>query len=223
MPSPPSHRLGEVPLFAGLPAPILDTLAATSLIRSYRDGQVLFNEGDPGHSLVVLEDGRLRVSRYTAAGQEAVLAVVEAPAALGELALLDGKPRDATVTAQGTVKVRLIRREDFLGLLRSEFAFVEGLLATLAGWVRLANARHADLVGLDVPGRLAKWLLDRAERAGSPTFDLGRSQGELAQELSTTRSTLNRELNRFGSLGYLALDGERVTILRPDALRAHLG
>ncbi|HEY7033141.1 MAG TPA: hypothetical protein VH482_17510 [Thermomicrobiales bacterium] len=44
-----------------------------------------------------------------------------------------------------------------MALVRAEPAFVEGLLATLVGWVRLANARHADLIGLDVPGRLAKW------------------------------------------------------------------
>jgi CRP-like cAMP-binding protein len=219
----PSHRLGEVPLFAGLPAQLLDALAKASLARSHRDGQVLFNEGDPGHSLLVLEDGHLRVSRYTAAGQEAVLAVVEAPAALGELALLDGKPRDATVTAQGPVRVRLIQRSDFLDLLRNEFTFVEGLLATLAGWVRLANARHADLVGLDVPGRLAKWLLARAERDGGPTFKLGRSQAELAAELGTTRSTLNRALQELAGLGIIGIDGDRITILKTDGLRAHLG
>ncbi|HEY7036518.1 MAG TPA: Crp/Fnr family transcriptional regulator [Thermomicrobiales bacterium] len=219
----PPHRLGEVPLFAGLPAQLLDALARASLVRSYRDGQVLFNEGDPGHSLVVLEDGHLKVSRYATTGQEAVLAVVEAPAALGELALLDGKPRDATVTAQGPVRVRFIQRSDFLELLRNEFTFVEGLLATLAGWVRLANARHADLMALDVPGRLAKWLLTRAEREGSRTFRLGRSQGELAAELGTTRSTLNRALQEFASLGILGIEGDRISLLKPDALRAYLG
>ena len=173
-----THRLGEVPLFAGLSPALLDQLAVNGRVRRYPAGQVLFSEGDPGDSLVVLEDGQLRVSRYTPAGQEAVLAVVEAPAALGELALLDGNPRDATVTAQ-----RQAQRDSYRGwllsLARSEPTFVEGLLATLAGWVRLANARHADRLGLDVPGRLAKWLLgagrteatgvwDRRTRASSP-------------------------------------------------------
>lgn len=87
-------------------------------------------------------------------------------------------------------------RTAFLALVRAEPAFVEGLLATLVGWVRLANARHADLIGLDVPGRLAKWLLARAERHGraqtGTAITLGRNQTELAAELGTTRSTLNR-------------------------------
>ena len=228
MPTPTNepHRLAEVPLFAGLPPATLDALARGSLLRRYRPGQVLCSEGDPGETLFVLEAGQLRVSRYSAAGQESVLAVVEAPAALGELALLDGAPRDASITAQGAVVVRLVPRSAFLGLLRAEPAAVEGLLATLAGWVRRANARQADLLGLDVPGRLAKWLLARADQAGvdprDATIELDRSQGELAAELGTTRSTLNRALKGFEDLGLLAVRGERVVLRDPDGLAAYL-
>ncbi|MEA2582370.1 MAG: family transcriptional regulator, cyclic receptor protein [Thermomicrobiales bacterium] len=218
--NPPSHRLSEVPLFAGLSSTLLDQLAVAGRVRRYPAGQVLFSEGNPGDSLVVLEEGQLRVSRFTPTGQEAVLTVA---AALGELALLDGNPRVASVTAQRPVVVRLVPRSAFLELVRGEPAFVEGLLATLAGWVRLANARHADLLGLDVPGRLAKWLLARTEREGTSMFEIGRTQGELAAELGTTRSTLNRALQELVSLGAIETDGERVTILKPDALRAFLG
>jgi CRP-like cAMP-binding protein len=79
------------------------------------------------------------------------------------------------------------------------------------------------LLGLDVPGRLAKWLLARTEREGTSMFEIGRTQGELAAELGTTRSTLNRALQELVSLGAIETDGERVTILKPDALRAFLG
>lgn len=222
----PSHRLGEVPLFADLAPAILDELAAASRVRRYPQGQVLCNEGDPGDSLLVLEAGQLRVSRLTAAGQEAVLAVVEAPAALGELALLDGAPRDATITAQRPVRVRLVPRPTFLALLHREPAMVEGLLRTLAALVRHGNARHSDLLGLDVPGRLAKWLLARATTHGQREPDgiavpLGRSQGELAAELSTTRSTLNRALSELESRGLLRVEQDCIVLHRPDALAAY--
>ena len=105
-----AHRLADVPLFAGLVDSALDELARESRVRRYSAGQVLWNEGDPGDALLVLEEGQLRVSRFTAAGVEVVLSVVEAPSALGELALLDGAPRDASVTAQRPVTVRLIPR-----------------------------------------------------------------------------------------------------------------
>jgi CRP-like cAMP-binding protein len=218
------HRLGEVPLFAGLSPSVLEHLATASLLRRYPAGQVLFSEGDPGEALVVLEEGQLRITRITSTGEEAVLAVVEPPAAVGELALLDGRPRDATVIAQRSVIVRLVPRPLFLDLLRREPAAMEGLLETLAGWVRLANRRHADLVGLDVPGRLAKWLLSRAADAtgtAAPrgaTVMLRRSQGELAAELGTTRSTLNKALKGFEDLGLLAIDGDRVVLREPAAL-----
>jgi CRP-like cAMP-binding protein len=218
--------LREVPLFSAMPSESLDALAKEGRVRRYPAGQVLWSEGDPGEALLVLEEGQLRVSRYTPGGQEVVLAVVEAPAALGELALLDGAPRDASVIAQRAVVVRLIPRVAFLALLRREPAVVEGLLKTLAGLVRAGNARHVATVGLDVPGRLASWLLGRAAAAGAGgrgglAVDLGRSQGELAAELGTTRATLNRALKGFESLGLLTVEGDRIRLRDQAGLAAY--
>jgi len=212
------HQLAAVPPFAHLPADALDELARSSLTRRYPQGQVLCSEGDAGDYLIVLESGQLRVSRYTPAGCEAVLAVIEPPAAVGELALLDGAPRDATVTAQRAVTVRLVPRVVFLDLLRREPAAVEGLLRPLASLVRAGNARHADFVGLDVPGRLVKWLLKQARLGHTGPLGSGavvvmdRSQGELG----TTRSTLNRVLHDFASLDPISIEGNRVTLHRLD-------
>ncbi|MDP9362936.1 MAG: cyclic nucleotide-binding domain-containing protein, partial [Chloroflexota bacterium] len=104
------HHLAEVPLFSSLPPSVLDELARASRVRRYPAGQVLWTEGDPGDALLVLEAGQLRISRFAPSGEEVVLAVVEPPAAVGELALLDGAPRSATVTAQRAVAVRLVPR-----------------------------------------------------------------------------------------------------------------
>lgn len=221
-----NHRLADVPLLAGLPAQALDELARASRVRRYAAGQVLWNEGDPGEALLVLESGQLRVSRFSGSGIEIVLAVVDAPAAIGELALIDGAPRDASVIAQQPVTVRFVPRTIFHELLRREPAVVDGLLRSLAAMVRAGNARHAITVGLDVPGRLAAWLLARAaenpgSRKGTLEISIGRSQGQLAAELGTTRSTLNRALIGFESLGYLVRRGDRITIRNPQALAAH--
>ena len=222
----PNNRLADVPLLAGLPAPALDELARASRVRRYAAGQVLWNEGDPGEALLVLESGQLRVSRFSGSGVEIVLSVVDAPAAIGELALIDGAPRDASVIAQQPVTVRFVPRTTFRELLRREPTVVDGLLRSLAAMVRAGNARHAITVGLDVPGRLAAWLLARAaETPGSDKVPLeitvGRSQGQLAAELGTTRSTLNRALIGFESLGYLSRRGDRIVIRNAAALAAH--
>ena len=222
----PNHRLADVPLLAGLPAPALDELARASRVRRYAAGQVLWNEGDPGEALLVLESGQLRVSRFSGSGVEIVLSVVDAPAAIGELALIDGAPRDASVIAQQPVTVRFVPRPTFHELLRREPTVVDGLLRSLAAMVRAGNARHAITVGLDVPGRLAAWLLARAAESqvshkGLPEITIGRSQGQLAAELGTTRSTLNRALIGFESLGYIARRGDRFVIRNAQALAAH--
>ncbi len=221
----PNHRLADVPLLAGLPAPALDELARASRVRRYAAGQVLWSEGDPGEALLVLESGQLRVSRFSGSGVEIVLSVVDAPAAIGELALIDGAPRDASVIAQQAVSVRFVPRTTFHELLRREPAVVDGLLRSLVMMVRAGNARHAITVGLDVPGRLAAWLLARAAEStggkGSPEITVGRSQGQLATELGTTRSTLNRALIGFESLGYLSRRGDRIVIRNAPALAAH--
>lgn len=217
--------LRTVSIFADLPVAALEQLARNSLPRKYRRGQVLCNEGDPGESIYILEEGQLRVTQWTAAGDEAVLAVVEAPAAVGELSLLDGSPRSATLTAVGPVLVRLIPRKAFITLLHDQPQIVPGLLVTLATLIRRANARQVDLLTLDVPGRLAKWLVERASRLGVPMqdsilVDIGRSQGELAAEIGTTRPTLNRALRGFEDQGIIATDGHQVTILEMDKLLA---
>lgn len=219
------HRLADVPLFARLSTDALEELARASRTRTYPAGQVIWSEGDPGDALLVLEEGQIRVTRTTGGGVEVVLAVNDAPAALGELALLDGEPRSASVIAQRPVRVRLIPRTAFLALLRHEPAAVEGLLHTLAAMVRAGNERHLAAVGLDVPGRLAAWLLDRARplngRSGHLALTLNRSQSELAAELGTTRSTLNRAINGFVDLDIITREDDLVVIQKPDALAAY--
>jgi CRP/FNR family transcriptional regulator, cyclic AMP receptor protein len=224
-PQSPSASLRNVALFADLPAAALEQLARASLPRKYRKGQILCNEGDPGESIYILEEGQLRVTQWTPTGDEAVLAVVDAPAAVGELSLLDGSPRSATLTAVGPVSIRLVPRKAFVGLWQDQPQIVPALLRTLAEIIRRANARQVDLLSLDVPGRLAKWLIDRADKTGIEVpsgieIDLGRSQGDLAAEIGTTRPTLNRTLKSFEDYGLITAEGNKVTIIHQDKLAA---
>ena len=101
-----------IALFARLPEAALDELARNSQTRNYPAGQVLWTEGDPGNSLIVLESGQLRVTRFADTGQDVVLAVLDAPAALGEMSLIDGEPRSATVIARSPCDLLVL--DDFL-------------------------------------------------------------------------------------------------------------
>ena len=215
--------LAGVPLFEGLSLESLGRLAEQSWTRRYPEGQVLTSEGDPGDSLLVVEEGEVRISRYTPSGQEVVLAMVEAPDAIGELALIDGAPRSATITAQTAVQIRVVPRVAFLQFLESNPQAMLAVMRIIAGLVRATNERLSDILSLDVPGRVAKWLLVRAADRGERTdrglvvpFEL--SQGELATELGTTRVSINKALKTFESLNAIELHGESILLKNTDLL-----
>jgi CRP-like cAMP-binding protein len=214
----PSSPLAAVPLLAVLDQATLAELERSSQRRSYAGGQVLFSEGDPGDALLVLESGSIRVSRFSASGQEVVLNELTAPASIGELALIDHQPRSATVTAIGPVVVRWLRSATFESLLERDPSLMRALLVALVSMVRQTNERLTDLLALDVAGRLAKWLLKNAADDGSITID--QSQSMLASALGTTRVTVNRVLNRLERLQIVAIDGRQLRIRDASALRA---
>jgi CRP-like cAMP-binding protein len=91
--------------------------------------------------------------------------------------------------------------------------------------VRTSNERYARAIALDVPARVAAWLLDRAVRSGlntastmPVTIPLGRSQGELAAEIGATRSTLNRALKELERGRLIEIEGDVITLLDLDGL-----
>jgi CRP/FNR family transcriptional regulator, cyclic AMP receptor protein len=215
--------LADVPIFSGIAPAALDHLAPQTWLRSFPDGQVLASEGDPGESLLVLESGQVRISRYTPSGHEVVLAIVDAPASFGELALIDGAPRSATITAQSPVIVRIVPRQAFVSLIENDVHAAMAVLHSVTGMVRATNERLADVLSLDVPGRVAKWLLARAagrgiraERGIRVPFDL--SQRDLASELGTTRVSINKALKSFEALQAIELQRDEILILKPDLL-----
>jgi len=218
------NPFGQLELFAELPDNLLGVLATQSRVRRYPEGQVLFSEGDPGDSLIILEDGKLRVSRFTPGGQEVVLAVLEGPSAIGELALIDGAPRSATVVAQTPVVVRVLSRQTVMGLISSEPSVAMGMLRALATMVRDTNERFSDILSLDVPGRVAKWLLAHAQRHGERrgkdvALPTDSSQSDLALELGTTRVSVNKALKTFEHLGALTVGRNEIVIHNADLLR----
>lgn len=207
----------SVPLFSGLPEEKRASLAASSRVRQYAKGQVLCSEGDPGDDLLVLEEGRVRVCRFSSTGQEVVLAELDAPASFGELALIDGAPRAATVIAETAVRVRYLHRQVVLDLVTREPSVAISLMQGMAVMVRATNERLSDVLSLDVPGRLAKWLLAHNEEG---RVSLAQPQEGIARAIGTTRVTLNRSLHQFARRGLVEIRDQQIVIRDPATLRA---
>jgi CRP/FNR family transcriptional regulator, cyclic AMP receptor protein len=206
-----------------LPTHELEQLAAVMRERRYAPGEVVFHQGDPGDTLHVVLEGGLKIVLVTDAGEEAIMAVLGPGDLCGELALLDGAPRSASVVALEPLRTATLGRAEFLALLRRSSTALEALLALLAATIRRKDEAHVDLIGLDVHRRLAKRLLQLADAHGHPGPDgteiaLPLTQEELAAMIGTTRASVNRALGFYQDRGLIALRGRRITLLKPDLL-----
>lgn len=216
--------LGQSLVLRGLPRDELERLASTMRRRTYRRGEAVFHQGDPGELLHVVYEGRLKIVLPDAAGDEAVLAILGPGDLFGDLALLDGGARSATVVALEPVETAILSRAEFVGLLRRSPAVVDGLLATLAGVIRRLSDEVADLTFLDLHGRLAKKLLELAEAHGQSTdgsivIQVPLTQEELAAMIGATRPRVNRLLGLYEDRGAIARRGRHIAILKPEVLR----
>ena len=207
--------LGDVPFLARLAREDVAELARRGRTRRYSRGEAIVRQGEHDTSLHVVVAGSVRVSIASEAGDELTVARLGAGETLGELALLDGRERSATVTAEGGVETFEVTREAFTAWLRERPSAAFELLATLSRRLRQADESLADFLFLDVPQRLAKQLLSLAP----PGEPLRMTQGDLAALLGVTREMVNKTLRRFENEGLVSLGRGRVEVRDPEGLR----
>ena len=127
-------HIRTVPLFRGMPAFALETVADRASETTFSDGETVTREGEPGETFYIVTEGRLRVSQHGALIRE-----LGPGDFLGEISLVDGRPRTATVTAVGTVQALVIRRADFLEMIEFDSAVRLGILMALTERIRTAD------------------------------------------------------------------------------------
>jgi CRP/FNR family transcriptional regulator len=198
-------------------------LAAALTTRAVVRGHIVFQEGEKGDRLFVVLEGKVKISRAAADGRENLLAVLGPGEMFGELSLFDPGPRTATATAITESTLASLDHDDLRPLLFAQPTVAVQLLRALAERLRRTNEAMADLVFTDVPGRVAKALLDLAERFGDESSDgiLVRhdlTQEELAQLVGASRETVNKALSEFANRGWLRLEGRSVLLLDRERL-----
>jgi CRP-like cAMP-binding protein len=224
----PVEGLGRSPLFAALEPAAQQELRAQMAEVHLPRGQSLFDEGDPGDRLYVVTEGKVKLGRTAGDGRENLLAVMGPGEMFGELSLFDPGPRTATATAVTDTTLIGLGNADLQPWLAQHPEVANKLLAALARRLRRTNEAMADLVFSDVPGRVAKALLDLARRFGVPTDDGVRvthdlTQEELAQLVGASRETVNKALADFAGRGFLRLEGRAVVILDLERLTRRAG
>ena len=234
MPSPPagSGRLSAVdndvvrnaPLFAALDDEAAGALMESMTTSHLERGDILFREGDQGDRLYVIGEGKIKLGRTSVDGRENLLAILGPGEMFGELSLFDPGPRTATATAIAETQLIGLGHEDLNSFLSGRPAVAAKLLAALARRLRRTNETLADLVFTDVPGRVAKALLDLSTRFGRPAEDgilvaHDLTQEELAQLVGASRETVNKALADFATRGWLKLEARAVVLTDVERLK----
>ena len=204
--------ISRIPLFEGLSPDEQEELRAMMTQTTLRRGETLFNEGDSGDRLYILLSGKVKLGHASADGRE------------NQLTLFDPGPRSTTATAVAPTELLTLDHNQLMTFVESHPQLAKDMLRALAQRLRRTNTALADLVFSDVPGRVAKALLDLADRFGSPTDDgvhvpHDLTQEELAQLVGASRETVNKSLAEFVSRGWIRLEGRAVTLLDVDRLR----
>ncbi len=215
--------LRQAPLFSALDDEAAAALRTSMTESRIRRGSVLFHEGDEGDQLYVVVEGKVKLGRTVPDGRESLLAILGPGQMFGELSLFDPGPRSATATAVIDTTVVALSHTDLLRWLEGRPVVAQGLLNQLASRLRKANDVVADLVFSDVPGRVAKALLDLASRFGREADDgvhvnHDLTQEELAQLVGASRETVNKALADFASRGWIRLEPRSVVIMDMDRL-----
>ena len=216
--------LRQAPLFSGLDDEAAEALSASMTETRIRRGDVLFHEGDEGDRLYVVTEGKVKLGRTSADGRENLLAILGPGQMFGELSLFDPGPRSATVTAVTDCTMQSLGHDELIRWLNGRSEVARGLLSQLAGRLRKSNDVVADLVFSDVPGRVAKALLDLSSRFGRVADDgihvhHDLTQEELAQLVGASRETVNKALADFASRGWLRLEARSVVLMDVERLK----
>jgi CRP/FNR family transcriptional regulator, cyclic AMP receptor protein len=215
--------LQRAPLFAALEDEDAAELRASMTEVALERGDSLFHEGDPGDRLYVVIEGKIKLHRSSNDGRENMLAVLGPGEMFGELSLFDPGPRTATATALTDVRLLGLGHSDLQPWLTGRPKVAAALLRAIARRLRRTNESLGDLVFSDVPGRVAKALLDLSRRFGVPAdegihvaHDL--TQEELAQLVGASRETVNKALADFASRGWLRLEARAVVLMDVERL-----
>ncbi|GAA2686785.1 Crp/Fnr family transcriptional regulator [Nonomuraea recticatena] len=200
----------------------ITALKAAGRPRSWERGAVVMSEGDTSDWVLLLLDGRVKVSSHTSGGTEVVLAVRGPGGLLGDMSAIDGSARSATVTALEPVSGVVIR--DFPGFLATHGRVAVVLLRMVTGRLRDSDRKRVEYGAFDTTGRVATRLVELAERYGEQTSTglrvaLPLSQDELAGWTGASREAVSKALRTLRDRGLIETGRRRVVVHDLDGLR----
>jgi len=209
--------LRSVPIFAELEEKDLLKIARLGTRQKYKRGNIVVLEQESGAALFVIISGKVKVVRMDEEGREVILSLFGPGEFFGEMSLLDGMARSASVVATMKAELFMLHRRDFLELLHQYPMVATSLLAELAMRLRKADMQIKSLSLKDAAGRVANVLLILSDdigvfRKGKVEIEDLPLQQDIANMAGTSRETVSRMLHQFIREGQVSLRGNKLTI-----------
>jgi CRP/FNR family cyclic AMP-dependent transcriptional regulator len=213
------------PLFKAMQPEEVDAILDFATERRFRRGQVVFQKGDTGSSMMAVLSGRVRISAVNADGKEITLNVINPGEVLGEIALLDGQPRSADASAIEDTVLLVVERRNFLPFLTNNQQLASRLLAVLCEKLRSTSLALEQIALFDLEARLARLILKLAADYGRPSADGTRiemklSQRDISNLVASSRESVNKQLAIWRDSGVLAIEDGRIIVRRSEDLEA---
>ncbi|MEN9657647.1 MAG: hypothetical protein RL571_1112 [Pseudomonadota bacterium] len=210
-------------LFCDLSNAELADLASQTEWRSLRAKQLVVVQGSLGNEMYAILHGRLKVVRSSAEGKEATICILEAGEMFGEIAMLDGGARTASVETIEACELLVLRRENVMQYLDRHPKVMRQMLAALCLRLRYVDDLLQDTLFLNLPQRLGKMLRQLANQHGikdadGVTIDLKLTQQELANMVGASRESVNKQLSVWGEHGWVNMELGFIRLLQADKL-----
>jgi CRP-like cAMP-binding protein len=210
--------LKQIPLFSELADRDLEKIIQVASRKCYHKDNTILIEEEVGSTMFVILSGRVKISRISDDGREVILSILSDGDFFGEMSLLDGHTRSANVTSIDESELLVIRREEFLQMLKDFPQIAINLLKELAQRIRKSDEHIKSLSLQDATGRVATTLLRIAEDSG--VFRKGQVeilelplQQDLANMAGTSRETISRVIKSLCDDGYLKKQSGKIIIL----------
>ncbi len=214
----PTEFLSFVPIFSDLPSETLEKIERIGSHKHYKKNDVILMEEESGTALFVIVTGKVKVARSSSDGREVILSILGDSDFFGEMAILDGLTRSATVTSIEETELFLLQRNDFLNLLHDYPEISVALLQEMTKRLRSADMKIKALSLKDAEGKVATVILQLADdigkiKQGKVEIDKLPLQQDLANMAGTSRETISRTLHSFAKKGLVELEGSKLKIL----------
>ncbi len=223
-----SEFLKYVPIFSELPDETIEQIAQIGQIKEFSKDSVILMEDEDGLTMFFIIEGKVKVTRTSSDGKEVILTVLGHSEFFGEMAILDGMSRSATVIALEDSKLFIIHRNDFLELLKKHPEISIPLLQELTSRLRAADMKIKSLSLKDAEGKVATVILQLAETQGKVKHGIVEIekmplQQDLANMAGTSRETISRTLHTFAKKGYIEMEGSKLRILNYEKFAEQYG